>query len=351
MTNRATETLHPPAQDTSFPAHFLTRDTVETDQHSPILLDLRVSARTQETPGIISVELIASDGNHLPAYSAGAHVDVYLGDDLVRQYSLCGDPSDLERYRLGILLDSLSRGGSRAAHTQLIEGATVRIGTPRNHFPLRESGAGVLLLAGGIGITPLLAMAYRLHGLGHGFKLHYCARSPEHTAFANEIADSGFSSSVHFHHDDGADAHRLDLDRLLTARCDRPELYVCGPAGFIAWVIETAERLGWPDELIHREYFAAEVDKAGDNFTVEARRSGNTVVVTAGQSIAEALRAAGVEVPLSCEEGVCGTCETRVLAGTPDHRDLYLSKSERAANKTMMVCCSRSRSASLTLDI
>ncbi len=318
------------------------------------LLDLRVSARVQETPDIIVVELAAPDGAQLPAYAAGAHVDVHLGNGMVRQYSLCGDPSDRTCYRLGILLDPQSRGGSRSAHAELATGGAVRISLPHNNFPLSEEGGKALLFAGGIGITPLLAMAYRLHALGRTFDLHYCTRSREQTAFAAELAATGFASQVHLHHDDELPAQRLDLEQVLTAQAKqdrRSDLYVCGPAGFIGWVVETAKRFGWPDEAIHREYFAADIDVSGESFAVDARRSGKTVTVAAGQSIAEALQAAGIKVPLSCEEGVCGTCETHVLAGTPDHRDFYLSKSERAANKTIMVCCSRSQSPVLALDI
>ncbi|MDE8651538.1 PDR/VanB family oxidoreductase [Novosphingobium album (ex Liu et al. 2023)] len=325
-----------------------------TPSESPVLLDLLVSARAQETPEIISLELVAPDGAMLPAHQAGAHVDVHLGDALVRQYSLCGDPADRSRYRLAILLDPRSRGGSQAAHARLVEGAVVRIGAPRNHFPLREDRPRSLLLAGGIGITPLLAMAYRLHALGRAFELRYCTRGQAQTAFADEIAGAGFAAQCHFHYDDGPEAQRLDLDRLLgdhIERNERPDLYVCGPRGYIDWVVGTAQRLGWPDEAIHREYFGAEADLAGDAFTVEARRSGKTVTVGAGQSIAEALEAAGVAVALSCEEGVCGTCMTRVLAGVPDHRDLYLSAAERASNEAIMICCSRACSPTLSLDI
>jgi vanillate O-demethylase ferredoxin subunit len=336
------------------PALFPGRDEADDPPETSTIFDLVVTTRVQETTDIISVELTAPDGGLLPAYGAGAHVDVHLGDGLVRQYSLCGDPSDRTRYRLAILLNRESRGGSKAAHARLVEGAGVRVGAPRNHFPLREDGAGALLLAGGIGITPLLAMARRLHALGQAFDLHYCTRSRAQTAFADEIATSSFGTRVHVHHDDGDAAQRLDLDRILrehAARGKRPDLYVCGPAGFIACVIDRAGQFGWPEEMIHREYFAAEVDMAGGSFTVEARRSGKTVTVAAGQTIADALKAAGVNAPLSCEEGVCGTCQTRVLDGTPDHRDVYLSASERADNGSIMICCSRSRSRSLALDI
>lgn len=315
------------------------------------VLNLVVATRTDQAAGIISVELVDPQGAELPAFEAGAHLDVHLGPGLVRQYSLCGEPSDRTRYRLGILLDPRTRGGSRLAHEQLVPGARARVSRPINHFPLAPDAERSLLLAGGIGVTPLICMAYQLRAAGRPFELHYCTRSEDQTAFADELKFGPLSEHVRLHRDDGPDGQRLDLASLVSQASPQTHLYVCGPAGYIEWVLGAAKASGWTDDRLHREYFAADVDTAGGGFTVVARRSGRTVQVAPDQTIAAALIAAGIDVPLSCEEGVCGTCLTGVLEGAPDHRDVYLSNAERASNSVMMVCCSRAQTAKLVLDL
>ncbi len=286
----------------------------------------------------------------LPPFEAGAHVDLHVGAGLVRQYSLCGDPADRGIYRLGILLETGGRGGSAAVHREFLEGQRVRISAPRNSFKLVEDASCSVLLAGGIGITPMLAMAHRLNALSRPFELHYCTRSHGRTAFTGDIAEASFASHVHVHHDDGPVAQRFDPAQSLPAPGPGVHLYACGPKGFMDWIIAGAETRGWPDVNIHREYFSAEVILTGDSFTVEARRSGKTVTVPAGQSIAATLLDAGVSIPLSCEQGVCGTCLVDVIEGTPDHRDLFQTDEEKASNRQITLCCSRSLSAKLVLD-
>ena len=314
-------------------------------------IEVRVLNRRDEAEGIISIDLAAPEGVMLPAFEAGAHVEVHLGPGLVRQYSLCGDPLEATRYRLGVLLEPASRGGSAAVHRELTQGRTIRISVPRNSFHLVEQARHSVLMAGGIGVTPMLAMAYRLHALGRSFDLHYCTRSHGRTAFMEDISRASFAGQVHIHHDDGAAEQRFDPARNLPGPQPDVHLYVCGPKGFMDWIIGSAKAAGWQDECIHCEYFSAEVDTTGDSFVVEARRSGKTFIVASGQSIAAMMIEAGIDIPLSCEQGVCGTCLVDVIEGTPDHRDLFQTDEERASNKQITPCCSRSLGPKLVLDI
>ena len=313
--------------------------------------ELRVLARRDEAEGIISLDLAAPEGVTLSAFEAGAHVEVHLEPGLARPYSLCGDPADTTRYRLGVLLEAAGRGGSAAVHRELIQGRTIRVSAPRNSFRLVEAARHTVLIAGGIGVTPMLAMAYRLQTLGRAFDLHYCTRSHSRTAFTDDIARASFATRVHIHHDDGPADQRLNLVRDLPAPRPDVHLYVCGPKGFMDWVIGAARAAGWQSECIHCEYFSAEVDTSGGGFTVEARRSGKTFTVAPGQSIAAMMLEAGIDIPLSCEQGVCGTCLVDVIEGTPDHRDQFQTDEERLSNKQITPCCSRSLSPRLVLDI
>jgi vanillate O-demethylase ferredoxin subunit len=314
---------------------------------------LRVSARVQETADIVSFELMDPAGGELPRFTAGAHIDIEAGAGLVRQYSLFNDPGDRRCYKVGILKDSNSSGGSIAMHT-LRAGDYVRIAGPRNHFPLHPGAHETLLLAGGIGITPLLCMAQQLHRDGAAFKLHYCVRSSSHAAFLPLLRSSPFASHVTVHCDDGGDAQRLDIAAVLGALRPDAHIYVCGPGGFVAWCIGAAAAANIPEAQVHREYFkaAAPANVTVENeFEIRLASSGQTFNVPADMSILNVLRAHGVALQASCETGVCGTCLTGVLAGTPDHRDLYLSKAEREAGKMILPCCSRSISPTLVLDI
>nr|WP_315426055.1 PDR/VanB family oxidoreductase [uncultured Albidiferax sp.] len=316
-------------------------------------ISVRVARKSQEALDICSYELVATDGAALPGFSAGSHVDVHLPGGLTRQYSLCNDASETHRYLIGVLRDPASRGGSQAMHDTVQEGDVLQISAHKNHFPLAHAASSSLLLAGGIGITPILCMAERLAASAAPFEMHYCTRSQERTAFYERIRASGFASQVHFHFDDGASVQKLSLPDLLAEPQPGVHLYVCGPKGFMDAVLQTARSSGWPEAQLHYEFFSAEVVKSDDDasFDVKLASSGRVVRIAADQTVAKALALAGVEIPMSCEQGVCGTCLTRVLGGEPDHKDMYLTPEEQAANDQFTPCCSRSKSALLVLDL
>ncbi|MFP3613167.1 PDR/VanB family oxidoreductase [Paraburkholderia sp. SIMBA_050] len=227
----------------------------------------------------------------------------------------------------------------------------VKISPPRNQFPLDESARHSLLVAGGIGITPLLAMAWRLHALGASFELHYCVRNRARAAFIGLLLQSPFADRVTLHCDDDGDFACLDMQAMLQQPRSDTHVYVCGPGGFMNALIGVARHCGWEEANVHYEFFAAAVFTSGSRFVVHAARSGLSVEVPANTSVAQALLEAGIDVPLSCEQGVCGTCLTRVLEGVPEHRDLFLTPEERMANDRMLLCCSRASSPFLRLDI
>jgi vanillate O-demethylase ferredoxin subunit len=315
-------------------------------------IPVRVVAKVREAVDIVSFELASADGTALAPFSAGSHVDVHIGPNLVRQYSLCNDPAENHRYVIAVLRDPHSRGGSIAVHDTIDVGDTLRISGPKNHFPLTQAGRYVLL-AGGIGVTPILCMAERLAGSGADFSMHYCTRSPERTAFRERIGASAFASRIQFHFDSGAPEQKLDLEGVLAGPGDDLHLYVCGPAGFINAVTEAARAQGWPGHHVHLEYFgAAPQDTSGDQaFEVRIASSGQTFAIPANQSVVSVLAEHGIEIPVSCEQGVCGTCITRVLDGTPAHRDVYFTDEEHVLNDQFTPCCSRAKSRLLVLDL
>jgi vanillate O-demethylase ferredoxin subunit len=315
-------------------------------------LTVTVVRKQDEAEGIASFELARADGGALPAFSAGSHIDVVLPNGLTRQYSLCNDANENHRYRIAVLRDAASRGGSAGMHDLVKEGDALAISEPRNHFPLAHAKRTVLL-AGGIGVTPLLCMAQRLAAIGADFEMHYCTRSPARTAFRDEIAQSPFASRVQFHFDDGDAAQKFDAKAALAQPLAGTHLYVCGPTGFIDHVVSTAKAQGWPAEQVHLEYFgAAPQDSAGDGaFEVKIASSGKTIRIAADQTVVQALAAQGIEVLTSCEQGVCGTCITRVLEGECDHRDLYFTDEEKAKNDQFTPCCSRAKTSVLVLDL
>jgi vanillate O-demethylase ferredoxin subunit len=316
-------------------------------------MKVEVTGKSDIADGICKIELAALDGQSLPPFPAGAHIDVHPGRELVRQYSLCNSPEETHRYVIAVLLEADSRGGSAAMHA-LAPGDALEIGLPRNLFPLAEDAEHSILLAGGIGITPILSMAHHLSASGASFEMHYGARSAERMAFRDDLRSGRFSDRVHLYHDTGPAQPRLDMAQVLSEPSAGKHLYVCGPAGFIEVVLATAAEQGWQPANVHREYFGAAplATHDGDRtFTVKLARTGGSVEVGATESIVKALARIGVEVPVSCEQGVCGTCLTRVLDGTPEHRDSYLLDSEKAANEQILCCCSRAKSNELVLDI
>lgn len=314
------------------------------------LLNVIVRKRELQGDSVVVLDLALPDGRPLPAFEAGAHVDIHVAPGLVRQYSLCGDPGNATVYRLGVLKDPGSRGGSTGVHEVLVEGRQVAISAPRNHFPLAPEASRSILIGGGIGVTPMIAMAYTLNARMQPFELHYCARSRSSSAFLDELAIMDFADRVSTYFDD-EEAPRLDLKGVLGHGQAGVHVYTCGPAGFMDWVIAQAKEQGYADEHIHREYFQIEVDASGHSFEVVAARSGKSVQVAEGQSILEALADVGIKIDMSCEQGVCGTCLCTVLEGEPDHRDVYLTDDEKADNDQILVCCSRARSKKLVLDI
>lgn len=317
------------------------------------MIEVIVSQRRSEAEDICSFELTATDGSALPPFEPGAHIDVHLPNGLIRQYSLCPGAEQLGRYLIAVLLEPASRGGSAAVH-RLQVGDRLRIGAPRNHFPLQGDAQRSVLLAGGIGITPLLAMAEHLAARGADFVLHYGARSAARMAFTERLRQEALAAQVHLHLDDGAPEQKLVLDQVLGPVTSGSHLYVCGPGGFMDWVLEGARQAGWPEEQLHREYFAAPVraqDAEDGAFQIQIGHGGAIHTVPTGRNVIEVLGEHGIEIPVSCEQGVCGTCVTRVLQGQPDHRDSYLTEQERSANDCFTPCCSRARSPLLVLDL
>lgn len=316
------------------------------------MIKVRVASRAQAAEGIVRLDLVSAEGGDLPPFEAGAHIDLFLGNGLTRQYSLCSDPAEHGFYRIAVLREPASRGGSAHVHEALIEGATLEISPPRNLFALDETAEEHVLFAGGVGVTPILAMARRLSALGRPFTLHYCARDRSRAAFLDELAAASFASAVRLSFDAEPDT-RLDLDTALARPAPQRRLYVCGPGGFMAHVIDGALARGWSPDQIRKEHFAAAPAPEGQDrpFELLIASSGQVVAVSADQTAAQALEAAGVFVPVSCEQGVCGTCLTRVIEGEPDHRDAFQTNDERAANDQFTPCCSRARSQRLVLDL
>lgn len=315
-------------------------------------LAVRVVGKATEALDICTFELAACSGS-LPGFSAGSHIDVHVPGGLVRQYSLCNDPQESHRYLIAVLREPHSRGGSSAMHERVQVGDGLDISEPRNHFPLVHGARRSILLAGGIGVTPILCMAERLAHAGLDFVMHYCTRSRERTAFHDRIRGGAFADRVHFHFDDHGPDQRLDMNALLARPAPDTHFYVCGPSGFMDAAIATARQCGWSEDHIHREYFSADVktSDADAGFDVRIASTGRVIAVGRDETVVQALSAAGVEVMTSCEQGVCGTCITRVLDGEPDHRDCYLTDEERARNDQFTPCCSRSKSPVLVLDL
>jgi vanillate O-demethylase ferredoxin subunit len=311
---------------------------------------VRVARKMSEAVDICSFELVYTGGGDLPNFSAGSHIDVYLPNGQIRQYSLCNDPSESHRYLIAVLRNDAGRGGSKSIHDQVQEGDAIQISAPRNNFPLSEDAPHHLLIGGGIGITPILCMAERLAKMERSFSMHYCTRSRERTAFSERITQSAFSSFVKMYHDE---EERMDLESTLLNAPVGAHLYVCGPQGLMDAVLRTAREQGWPDERLHYEFFGATVEKkvTDTSFQIKIASTGVVIDVAPDCTVMEALLAHGVELLSSCEQGVCGTCLTRVIDGTPDHRDSYLTPEERQANDRFLPCCSRSKSPVLVLDL
>jgi len=318
------------------------------------LIDVIVQSVRDEARGIKTYEIVAASGALLPPYEPGAHIDLHLADKLVRSYSLTRPmPSGgAKSYSIAVNLDPRSRGGSVYLHQAVLVGTALRIDAPRNHFPLVEAECPSVLIAGGIGITPLWCMAQRLSAQGRPWVLHYGCRTREVAAFAQDISKLSESGHGEFYlwADDEHCGQPLDVTSVVRSAPVDAHMYCCGPGPMIgafrnAAAAESSDR-------IHLEYFRpAESAKPVGGFTVELARSGISVEVSEGCSILDALMMCGIDAPYSCCEGLCGTCETRVLEGIPDHRDSLLSDKAKAANQSVIICVSGSRSKRLVLDL
>ena len=313
-------------------------------------LRLRVRAIRMEAEGIHAFELVHPQGEWLPPVEAGAHIDVHLPGALVRSYSLAGDPADRTRWVLGILREPQSRGGSRAMHDQVRVGELLTVGWPRNAFALQPASGHTVLLGGGIGITPIKAMAHALAAQGRSFELHYCARSPQHAAFVQALLAITPAGHLHLHFDNGDPTQGLDIAALLQAPAPGTHVYYCGPAGFMQACAQASAH--WPQGTVHCEHFKAPdkpaPTRADGGFEVRLARQGITVQVAAGQTIVHAIEQAGVQVPTSCLSGLCGACKVDYLEGEVEHADYILSDDEK--KHCMTICVSRATSPSLVLD-
>lgn len=318
-----------------------------TDRQVPQPFAVKVSS-VEQLGDVLSFSVSMPDSSPMPEWEAGAHVDLFLGDNLVRQYSLCGNPADRSCYKMAVLLEPASRGGSKAVHETVRLGETLTIGPPRNLFPLMKDGTYAVLVGGGIGITPLIAMAYELHDRGTFFTLHYAARS---TVFASLLSTLPFAASVVVHDCSKPETALFPAGIALGSVSDKSEthVYTCGPAGLMDAVFTAGETLGYAKSHLHREAFSAEPVVGGDGFEVLAAKSGVRVEVKPNETIVAAFRRAGVKVNVSCEQGICGSCVVSVIEGKPDHRDEYLTDDERSDQ--IALCCSRSFSPLLVVDL
>ncbi|MEU1194319.1 PDR/VanB family oxidoreductase [Streptomyces sp. NPDC005859] len=323
------------------------------DQLPPGDTTLAVAARTRAADGVVSLTLRRPDGGPLPTWTPGAHIDVLLngehgtGGELIRQYSLCGHPAARESWQIAVLREPQGRGGSAYVHDHLREGATVRVRGPRNNFPLRPA-ARHLFIAGGVGITPILPMVEAAEAAGSDWRLLYGGRTRTSMAFLDRLLPHGDRVLVRPQDEYGL----LDLAAHLGVPEEGTLVHACGPEPLLRAVQERC--VGWPPGTLGVERFApAQAAGAGpaEAFEVELARSGLTLTVPADRSVLETVEGAGVAVDFSCREGTCGTCETDVLDGEPDHRDSLLTEDERAAGDTMLICVSRSRGPRLVLDL
>ncbi len=318
---------------------------------SETTIEARVQRMEWAAEDILAVELRRPDGAALPAFTPGAHIDLHLPNGLVRNYSLLNDIRDSHRYVVAVGLDVHSRGGSKFIHTELRAGQKIRISPPRNNFPLVENAPKVVLIAGGIGVTPLVCMAFRLAALGRPYEFYLAARNRARAAFIDEL--NALGQPVHAHFDSEHDGAPLDIAPVVAAAPAGTHFYCCGPGPMLAAFEAATAHL--PEGHAHVEYFSAREQPKSDvpegAFALTLAKSGRTLTVQADKTILEALLDAGIDADYSCQDGVCGTCEVKVITGVPDHRDSLLSKAERESNKTMMICVSRCKGDQLTIDL
>ena len=314
-------------------------------------LDAEVASIRDVAEDIREFTLIPRNAITFPAFAAGAHIDVHVAQGLVRQYSLCNSPSDRSRFVIAVKKEVDGRGGSRAMHENVTVGQTIEISEPRNNFPLAEAATDYVLVAGGIGITPILGMAHELYERGASFEMHVCARDQASLPFGDSLSELPFSDriSVYF-----TDTEAFVPETAVGAWTEGRELYMCGPGGFMEWVETSLTGADWPDQTIFSETFVArEIDMSENKtFEVELARSGKILTVKPDQFLLDVLNDNGAGVICSCTQGICGSCITPVLSGEPEHRDAVMSDAERAANDKMCVCVGRAKSGDrLVLDL
>jgi phthalate 4,5-dioxygenase reductase subunit len=311
-------------------------------------MPLRVTRNDQVADGIHLLEFRDAAGKQLPEFSAGAHIAVRVPNGLLRKYSLCNDPAERDRYQIAVKRESNGRGGSRSLIDSVKAGDELVVTAPVNDFGLPPRAQDFLFIAGGIGVTPMMAMIHETLAQGKRFRLFYCSRSPEATAFREELSAPRFKDMITIHYDEGDPSRSLDLRPILAERRNREHLYCCGPRPLMEAVRAMTDH--WSPTAVHFEAFSeAETHKAGDKpFRVKLARSAKVLDVPTDKTILEVLRQHGLDVPSSCETGTCGTCRTKLLAGEADHRDLVLA--EHARNDTIMICVSRARSELIIID-
>jgi ferredoxin-NADP reductase len=302
---------------------------------------------TKMTDGVTKYEFSLPDGGDLPPATAGAHIDVLVAPEFFRQYSLCGDPHDASRYEIAVLREDQGRGGSKLMHRIFALGRRVYVSKPINHFPLIEEATTTILMGGGIGVTPMIAMAHRLHEIGADFVLHYSIGSQETAGFLDDLAAAPWAENVQLHV--SGEGTRADLGKL-TKYTKGAHIYACGPDAYMAAVMDAAGENGFPEEARHLEYFAVPEQPEYENYPFSLKlKDGRTIAVEADQSASDALLASGVHVDVKCADGLCGVCKCGVVAGEVEHRDFVLSKTQQA--DAIILCQSRAAKAGGTLEI
>jgi ferredoxin-NADP reductase len=312
------------------------------------MVEVEVVARRPLAREVLEVELRPVDGQPWPDHDAGAHVDVWLPNGLIRQYSLIAPGKQAATARIAVLKTADSRGGSTIIHERLLVGTRLLASDPRNHFALAPNNRHVILVAGGIGVTPLLAMARQLSAEERSFEFHYQVRTPDRAAYATELRELVPEGALYVRY--GSEDGYFDPAAVFADLGQGTGVYVCGPEAFMEHVRKGAEAAGLPEADFHVEHFKHEADTVGHPFSLTAVRSNVTVEVGATDTPARALARAGVFVPTACEQGVCGTCVVRVIDGIPDHRDVILTDAERAADSTIALCCSRAVGTTLSVE-
>ena len=319
-----------------------------TVSDQPPMMPLHVTRNDKIADGIHLLEFRDPGGKTLPKFSAGAHITIRVPNGTLRKYSLCNDPAERDRYAVAIKREANGRGGSINLINSVKAGDELMVAPPINDFELPQRATDFLFIAGGIGVTPFMAMIREAHAAGKRFRLYYCSRSPETTAFIDELSAPEFKDSVTIHYDQGDPARSLDLKPILAERKNCEHLYCCGPRPLMEAVRTMTDH--WSSAAVHFEAFSdAETHKTTDKaFKVKLAQSGDVIEVSVTKTILEAMREHGLEVPSSCETGTCGTCRTKLLAGEADHRDLCLAEHERGDN--IMICVSRAKSDEIAID-